>query len=640
METTDIPQTRRLYYVGLFITFGVIIAFCTSIVNYHLEMGSMRAKLDRQAEEIFEEKLLELGKFFGGLDYIVTALSGSQLLVEYINSPNQETYKRAVDLFKGVTLSNPGLMQARYLDAGGQERIRIDWVFGTERPVVIAEKELQQKGHRYYFTEASKILPQSFWYSKLDLNVENRIIEVPYKPVLRIATPIYVAQKFEGIIVINMHAKEFLNKLIHDPVFDICLIDGDGYFMRSHEENRSWSRYLETGYTVEKMKPDIYKEILYRDHGVQLTRIGDLYIGSVNKFLESDRALLLMHGKKDKMQSMQNERQKAAVLIIGVIFALSIPLALLISKRPADMHRRITNQNQILTESMLLIDQNIHTGIMDNKGLFVEVSSAFAHTLGFPKEQFPGMPYQKIYAKNLPQEEYSEIWETVLQGHTWSGELQHKKKNGDSYWADAVLVPKRDEANHVSGVTVLFQDITDKKNIELLSNTDVMTGLYNRRFFSTTIEKELRRAFRDSKSLSFAMLDVDFFKNYNDNYGHQKGDYVLREVAKVLESKMARGSDYCFRLGGEEFGLLFSDISPEDALRFVDKIRQAIFDQNIEHKWSAAADVVTVSIGLLTIIPSKGASVDLIYRMADEVLYVAKGKGKNCVVSKVYEGAA
>lgn len=637
MAGATIPQTRRLYYVGLFIFFGLIIALSTSIVNYRLEIGSMRAEFDRQAEEIYEEKLLEIGDYLSGLEYIVSALQGSNLLVDYLNNPNPVTYQNVIEVFRGVTISNPSLMQARYLDAQGKEKIRIDWIFGKERPFAVPEKDLQDKRHRYYFTETSKILPQSFWYSKLDLNVENRKIEIPYKPVLRIGAPVYLAQKFEGVVIINVHAKEFLNTFINNPVFDISLIDGDGYFLQSHEEGRSWSRYLETGYTVETEYPDSFKEILYRDLGVKLTRLDDLYIGSVKAFLESDQAILLLHAKKDLMQSMQRERQKAALLIVAIIFALSVPLALLISKRPADLHRKIAEQNRTLTDSMLLIDRNIHTGMLDDQGRFIEVSTALANRLGIPKDQFPGMAFRNLYGNNLSPKEYNKIWQSLQQGHTWSGDLQHVKENGDSYWADTVLVPTHDDENHIKGFTALFQDITDKKHVEELSITDVMTGLYNRRFFNSVIEKELGRALRDGKQFSFAMLDVDFFKNYNDNYGHQKGDQVLRSVAGVIKSKLTRGSDYCFRLGGEEFGVLFTDLSPKQARDFVETIRTAIVEKELEHKWSRTAGVVTVSIGLLTLTPFDGAEVDLIYRLADEALYKAKRKGKNQVVNEVLD---
>jgi diguanylate cyclase (GGDEF)-like protein len=177
----------------------------------------------------------------------------------------------------------------------------------------------------------------------------------------------------------------------------------------------------------------------------------------------------------------------------------------------------------------------------------------------------------------------------------------------------------------------------DKKRIEELSITDEMTGLYNRRFFNVIIKKELARAKRERHEVVFAMLDIDFFKQYNDNYGHQKGDDVLREVSSIMSDKLSRASDYCFRLGGEEFGVLFTNRPSNDSFEFVDSIRRAIEERAIEHKWSEVADVITVSIGMQTITHNDSVSVDMLYNRADKDLYTAKNEGRNRLVARTFD---
>lgn len=630
-------HTKRLYYVTLFIAFGLIIAFFTSIITYRFQLGTMETQLIGQAEDIFEEKLLDLEDYTEGLEYIVASLRDSLILYDYLQNPNAGNRKRAIELFKAVSLSNPALMQARFLDEKGREKIRIDWAFGKERPEIVRDEDLQDKGHRYYFSETARLGPTAFWYSKLDLNVENRRIEVPHKPVMRVASPVFIDQRFHGIVIINVHSKEFLNNLAQNPIFDICIIDGDGYFIISHQEERSWARYLETGHKVGQYYPQRYKEILYDDHSGGLRKYDELFVGSINAFLTKDQGRLLLHPKHDAIAAMQKDRRNASLFIIILILLLSIPLALLISKRPAELHRKIAEQNRELSESIRLIDNNIHTGKIDLDGRFVEGSQAFADTLGMKKSQFAGMHYSQLFCRQLPVEFYHEIWRELQQGNTWSGEIQHSKANGDCYWADTLFVPRKNVDGEVTSFSAIYHDITDKKQIEQLSITDVMTGLYNRRFFNTVIEREFGRAKRDEKLFSFAMLDVDFFKNYNDNYGHQQGDFVLQEIATVISEKLHRGSDYCFRLGGEEFGVIFVDLSSDEALDFVNTIREAIVSKNIEHKWSVAAEVITVSIGLLCIKPTDDVTVDTVYRVADEALYEAKNKGRNRVVAKVMD---
>ena len=131
------------------------------------------------------------------------------------------------------------------------------------------------------------------------------------------------------------------------------------------------------------------------------------------------------------------------------------------------------------------------------------------------------------------------------------------------------------------------------------------------------------------------MLDVDHFKQYNDHYGHQKGDVLLATIGQTLQKILARASDSCFRLGGEEFGVIFIDMAPEEGYAFAEKILAAIEGLSIEHQWSKVAPVITVSMGLLSVTPGPGITVDEIYKMANEALYSAKEKGRNQVVSSI-----
>lgn len=631
MAVPEYRQTKRLYYVGLFILFGLLIAISVSIVNYRMEMASSRSQLGEQAEDVFASKLRDLELFSADLEDIVAALRDNDILARYIREPNAENYKNSTDLFYALSASKSTLMQLRYLDASGMEKVRVDRSGDLEQISIVEEDSLQDKSHRYYFKEVAQIAPNSFWYSRLDLNVENKKVEVPHKPVLRVATPVYVDQKFQGIIIVNVHARSFLDKFRRDSLFDISLVDGDGYHMEACEGEDSWTRYLGAGRSLKVKYPERGQTILATAKESEVQEYGDVFAGSVSSYLPRDKAVVVMHAKPDAVKGMEDERKKAAFLIVAIVLAFSGPLALLISRGPVNLHRKIAAQNRILMESMELIDKYVHTASLDDSGVFLEVSAALATTLGFDKAEIIGQKYDKLYSSDLPKEYYRDIWEKLEQGRQWSGEVKHRKKNGEPYWADTIILPTFDETNGKVGYSAIYQDVTDKKNIELISVTDVMTGLYNRRFFNTTIKNELNRARREEKILVFAMMDVDYFKQYNDHYGHQKGDEVLKDIAEAVQSRLGRGSDYCFRLGGEEFGMLFTDLQPDTALVFTESIRLAIETIGIEHKWSQCAEVVTVSIGLLSVTPGIGVTVDGIYKLADETLYMAKNKGRNRV---------
>ena len=217
--------------------------------------------------------------------------------------------------------------------------------------------------------------------------------------------------------------------------------------------------------------------------------------------------------------------------------------------------------------------------------------------------------------------------------------IQNKPKefkiddNGTLYYVKVIEVPIYDENDKELGYASVQFDITEYKELEKLAITDGLTGLYNRRYFNEILTREINRAIRAKTTLSFMMLDIDYFKKYNDSYGHDAGDKALIAVSNVLKISMHRGSDFAFRLGGEEFGILFVQTSEEDSIDIAEKVRQAIADLGIEHSNSLAEKYVTVSIGLL-VVDFNEESVDEqgFYTMADDALYQAKEAGRNQVV--------
>ncbi|MEA3499294.1 MAG: GGDEF domain-containing protein [Campylobacterota bacterium] len=169
------------------------------------------------------------------------------------------------------------------------------------------------------------------------------------------------------------------------------------------------------------------------------------------------------------------------------------------------------------------------------------------------------------------------------------------------------------------------------QKIKQLSITDSMTNLFNRRYFDSEFEKQLKIKGRLKQNLIFIMMDIDHFKQYNDTYGHHKGDEALIAVAKSLKNNLNRPDDMVFRLGGEEFGILCSDMDEKESINFANKLRINIQNLNIEHKKNSASEFVTISMGLIVIKPNFKYEIDSIYKYADEALYEAKHKGRNQV---------
>jgi len=175
--------------------------------------------------------------------------------------------------------------------------------------------------------------------------------------------------------------------------------------------------------------------------------------------------------------------------------------------------------------------------------------------------------------------------------------------------------------------------VNQMRTIEMLSTTDELTQIPNRRLFETRLETEWKRAKRSSAYVSVMVIDIDFFKNYNDTYGHIQGDVAIKTVASVISTMLLRTCDFAARWGGEEFVVLLPETNAEGALCVAERIRTNI--QNIEVpllKDLTETTKITVSIGINTTIPLETINMTDYIAEADTALYQAKQNGRNCVV--------
>jgi diguanylate cyclase (GGDEF)-like protein len=186
--------------------------------------------------------------------------------------------------------------------------------------------------------------------------------------------------------------------------------------------------------------------------------------------------------------------------------------------------------------------------------------------------------------------------------------------------------------NQVSLINASKKLQVANKRLETASITDALTELYNRRYFNLVYNRELTRAIREKQSLAFMMIDIDYFKGYNDYYGHLKGDAALKGVAKAMKETLKRPGDYLFRLGGEEFGVLISNIEEEQAYEMAERLRHTIEGLKIEHKKSKAGKHITISTGVVVLMPDKSTNPEIILQIADTNLYTAKSHGRNQVI--------
>ena len=218
-------------------------------------------------------------------------------------------------------------------------------------------------------------------------------------------------------------------------------------------------------------------------------------------------------------------------------------------------------------------------------------------------------------------------------------------KDGNYVWIrDVVHVVRNEDGSPNSLVGFMF-DITERKQIEEelirlqkefreLSYKDGLTGVANRRMFDSVLEVEWTNAVRNKQPLSVILLDIDYFKQFNDHYGHIQGDDCLKTVAQALAKAATRSRDFFARYGGEEFVLVLPETDAEAAQRVAERCRNLIFKEQIPHAHSAAGQILTISLGVGTITPGHKDDAISFIEAVDRQLYQAKQRGRNCIVNE------
>ena len=296
-------------------------------------------------------------------------------------------------------------------------------------------------------------------------------------------------------------------------------------------------------------------------------------------------------------------------------------------------NKKLDIANRKINKYLEIVDKNVITSSTDLKGNITNVSEAFCRISGYTKDELIGKKHNIIKNPEMPSSLYKDLWSTISQNISWHGEIKNRRKDGSSYWISATISPVFNDEGEKIGYTAIRHDISDKKKIELISITDGLTNIYNRRHFDNIFPKVINSAKRKNELVAFLIMDIDHFKQYNDIYGHQMGDNTLIKVADTIKNSLHRADDYCFRLGGEEFGVIFKADTTEKAVSFANTIKTNIENLHIKHMGNSASSYVTTSIGLICKNANDIVDQEELYKQSDELLYRAKESGRNQVAS-------
>ena len=307
------------------------------------------------------------------------------------------------------------------------------------------------------------------------------------------------------------------------------------------------------------------------------------------------------------------------------------------------VNQRLNAESREAKEHFELIFNTTPDAIMItqmNDGHFVDINDGFTKLTGYSRAEVIGTSSRELNLWFDPADRQTLVNELGSSGFCENHEVLFRHKNGTHIIgmmsAKSIILH---EIPHIISVT---RDFTERKRVEneleesnrkleQLSITDGLTKIANRRHFDMVLAQEHARHIRSGAELSLILLDIDHFKAFNDNYGHVKGDECLQKIGRVLADCAVRPADLAARYGGEEFACILPETDSSGALIIVEKIRRGIMALAIPHCESSAADVVTASLGVVSVLCTADKTVSDILTRVDKLLYRAKSSGRNRV---------
>ena len=406
----------------------------------------------------------------------------------------------------------------------------------------------------------------------------------------------------------------------------LCIADMKGHFRRL---NRAWEETL--GYSLEELTGSRFLDFVHPDDMTATLEVmshlneARPVLNFVNRYRCRDGSYRWIEWRSTQYQNR-------------LIYAAARDVTALKLKQ-----QELEESERFMRLLIDIIPGMVGYWTSDLRCKFANIS--YLEWFGRTPEQMHGIHIrelmgEELFGKNEP------FIRKALSGEQQSFERALTKVDGSTGYTWAHYVPTMD-GDQVLGFFVLVTDVSELKqaqhtleqlNEELvetnrklaaLSITDSLTGIANRRHFNEVLAREYSRLARSGAELSLIMLDIDHFKNFNDNYGHVRGDECLKQVAGVITDNTDRAADQAARYGGEEFVCILPETDQRGALQVAERIRRGIIDLAIPHGWSSAADYVSASLGVVTIRFGECKNVSEIVTQADELLYRAKSNGRN-----------
>jgi PAS domain S-box-containing protein/diguanylate cyclase (GGDEF)-like protein len=572
----------RLFFSSGFILFALIVSTIAFVISYSHEERYLEEQVRNEAFHFIDLKRDSLKYFLDSHINHLSNLADNQIVKNYLE--DREEFKiDTTELLRHILLAHDEMMQIRFINSYGQEEIRIERKEFGGTCQVAGDSLLQNKADRYYFKETVKNGIR-VWISDIDLNIENGKVEKPFVPTIRVAISLYSESEFKGIFIVNLFMKNMLEEMLASKIFNVSLIDGDGYVLVGRDEvdrsviDLSWSKYR-----AEKIKYNQqYLNSILKSYSFSGER---LFSKNISKDLELQQELFLVAKiQEKKINELRDNSIDGILYSLKWMLILTIPVAFILSIFPSLLAEKVIATRKELDEKNLVFSEYLETMDVNNiisksdlKGRITYINDNFSKVSGYSREEVIGKPHSLLRHPDTPKETFEMLWLTIQSGNMWSGILKNRKKDGGSYDVNIVIKPIKDSSGKIFEYLAIRHEITEfidqKQQLVFVINRDPLTGKGNRYKLSDDINKHILN--------NLAVIDIDKFSMKNDFFGHRVGDEIIRGFAEIIDDYLDE-SFFIYRLHGDKFAVLNYTLDNKSFEDIINKLNEKI-DQSVIH---------------------------------------------------------
>ncbi len=355
IELDKLSKQNRNFGFKLFfsyLAFTTLLLITITVIHVYFSDELRVHKFEREASLQANEKKHLFDSYFKKRSDALQALAKNEYFIEHIKDGS---YKYYIDLLSLTIMeANKDYMQIRFIGKNGYEKLRYDREKQSLEPY--KSNSLQDKSNRYYFKAASYLNENDVWFSEIDLNIEHGVFERPFKPVARVATPIYINKEFQGILIINLFMEELLESVTRSALYDIYLVDEGGYYIRHKNSKYNWSLYDSKHSIDHDFKDDIVYKI---QSNYKNAAIFDDNIYVQPLFLDNQKINMIFVEKDKSVQEVNKNNNKMIIVILFFATIFSILFSFLLSSPLKHMYEIVVNQGDRLHELATNLDRKV-----------------------------------------------------------------------------------------------------------------------------------------------------------------------------------------------------------------------------------------------------------------------------------------